>query len=423
MPAAGTRPLNTSSEQRGCAKVRARPPRSSMRQRSVTKVRKEKKVKTRRPTSAKRKSKKTSARSSMDSATKHSTEEHTCPICQESYSASTVPVVHAPCGHIACASCSMRWQEKKSARTCALCRTPILGIAHSNELEQLIVKASRVEAQESELKTMSAGSSQDKDDSSRVALKKALTALTQGDLNNLPGDYRSHVVRCITERAVRKGDFELLKTCLQHYKARPSTNLFCDIASFWKGDPKPLIELMLASGARLDGHREDRPLLSAVSRGNTKIVGALLELKADPLKPTGHDKETALHIAARCGQYGVARMLLDHGVPADICDGVGRTPLFMAEKGLEMHLDACVVRPCERCEARIQLRGELRFRTQSLRGPTQPRAGSATPENDAESSNSSSEWEDSTDVSDVGEWLEDEEEEGQEDEDEDDASS
>merc|ERR1711920_251079 len=176
---------------------------------------------------------------------------------------------------------------------------------------------------------------------------------------------------------------------------------------------------MLQHGARINGHGEDRPLVSAVAKGNTKMIRALLEMKADASKPTGQSGETPLHIAARKGRFEAARILLEHGVQANAEDRVGYTPLYVAEKGLEMHVATCDHRPCERCEARIQLRGELRWRasaaspTDSSRQQSESAAANVD-DNDAASENSSSDLEESSDVSDAGEWIEGMEEEDME---------
>merc|ERR1712232_322564 len=113
-------------------------------------------------------------------------------------------------------------------------------------------------------------------------IKKALREFSRGDLNELPGDYRSYIVREIASRATRKGDLNMLKNCLQTYKARASTNIFLDVAEGWTADPKPAISLLLAHGARINGHCEERPLLGAVAKGNIKMIQALLEMRADP---------------------------------------------------------------------------------------------------------------------------------------------
>lgn len=287
-------------------------------------------------------------------------------------------------------------------------------------LEQLLMQqSSDVEAKDPEGTCADPATLPTTQEAQRAEIKKALRELSQGDLNNLPGDYRSHAVRLIATRAVRKGDLTMLKECLQSYRARPSTNLLSDVAAYWTGDPQPAISLVLAHGARINGHCEDRPLFTAVARGNTKLVTALLELKADADKTTGPEKETALHIAARCGQFEAARILLDHGVRANAVDGAGRTPLHMAEKGLEMHMNSCEYQPCDRCEARIQLRGELRWRARAAASESAPQmqaepAAPGADEDDAASVVSSSEWDESSDVSDVGEWLEGEEEEEEE---------
>ncbi|CAJ1419176.1 unnamed protein product [Effrenium voratum] len=271
---------------------------------------------------------------------------HDCPICHEAYSATVFPVVQAPCGHVACASCCLQWQQKKPARTCALCRAPVLSVAHCALLEQLIDKrpASGVD-----------------DDPSRSELKQALRDLSRGDLNHIPGDYRTDAIKAAAYRAIRKGDLAMLKSCIVDFKVRASTKLLCEVAENWRGDIG-VISLLTDNGARLNGHREERPLVCAAYAGNTAILRSLLDIKADALKPIGDSGECALHLAVRYGRFESVRVLLDHGVPADIPDLEGRTPLTLAERGLAMHVNSCGMQPCNRCENRIQIRGELRWR-------------------------------------------------------------
>jgi len=106
----------------------------------------------------------------------------------------------------------------------------------------------------------------------REELKKSLRDLSLGDLNEMPGDYRGHVVRAVASRAIRKGDLSLLQTCLKKYGARASTELLCTVAEQWEGDPRPPISLLLAHGCRVNGHAEDRPLLCAANKGNTQMM-------------------------------------------------------------------------------------------------------------------------------------------------------
>jgi hypothetical protein len=250
-----------------------------------------------------------------------------------------------------------------------------------------------------------------------------------GDLSDMPADYRGHIVRAAASRAIRKNDFPMLEKCVATYKSRASTNLFCMISEEWKGEPQPVIALMLKHGARLNGHCEDRPLVSAAACGNVKMMTALLEMKADPALATGPAGTTALHIAARAGRFETVRLLLDHGLAADLPDRLGRTPLSFAEKGKEHHMSACDQgQGCERCEARIQVLGELRWRlkgqkpasidhSSSDQPSSAPGGPSSTVENDAESEVSSSECdESSSEVSDMmSDWDSEEEDEGQED--------
>lgn len=118
----------------------------------------------------------------------------------------------------------------------------------------------------------------------------------------------------------------------------------------------------------------------------------------------------------RARRFAAARILLEHGVPSQTEDHLGYTPLYVAEKGLEMHITTCDQRPCERCEARIQLRGELRWRANATSSADGAQgqgdsAAAGVDELDAASENSSSDVDESSDVSDAGEWIEDMEEE------------
>lgn len=382
------------------------------------------KTKRRRKKDGKRKARKAGTeaaaveKDSVEQATRH-----TCPICHEEYSSTDFPVVHAPCGHVACASCSLQWQQRKSARTCALCRSPVLSIAHCPLLEQLLEKKHSVsQSSDAVAESKGAASSQDLE-ASRDGIKKALRELGMSDLSDMPGDYRAHLIREAASRAVRKCDLAMLEKCLVKYKARASTNLLCTIAEEWKEDPRPVLSLMLERGGRVNGHCKERPLVAAVSRGNTKMASALLEMRADPMQPTGPGGESALHIAARSGRFDVARLLLDAGVPADLPDSLGRTPVNIAERGKELHMSGCTDDPkCERCEARIQVHGELRWRLSCAKCSTTnaaPVAKASPLENDAESAVSSSEWQQSeSDVSDIADWDteddEDHDEEGEE---------
>lgn len=308
---------------------------------------------------------------------------HDCPICHEAYSPSVFPVVQAPCGHVTCASCSLQWQQKKPARTCALCRTPVLSVAHCALLEQLIDRrgaGASIIAAEAE--------------NSRSEMKQALRDLSKGDLNNIPADYRTDAIKAAAYRAIRKSDLEMFKTCIRDFKVRASTKLTCEVAENWRGD-LGVIDFLLSCGARINGHREERPLVCAAQSENIPMLRGLLEAKADAMRTIGDSGETALHLAVRYGRFESVRALLDHGVPADVADLDGRTPLSLAEKGLLNHLNGCGMQPCARCEARIQVRGELRWRLGKSSGSSGSRVSTATPPpaptppDDAESEDSS----------------------------------
>jgi len=354
--------------------------------------------------------------------------EHICPICQDEYSASTFPVVHAPCGHVACAHCSLKWQQKAGGpRTCALCRTPVLSVAHCPLLEQLIVASPDTAKQESMvgIADPTTTTSAHEEQATRETTIRALKELSQGDINDVPGDYRKHIVHEVLVRAIRKGDLTMLEKCLKQFKGRASTNMLCELAEHWrnKGQQHAALSLMLAHGGRVNGHCEQRPLHCAAAQGNAPMMSVLLELKADPLITCGPGGETALHIAARCGRFEAVRELLDAGVPADIKDAQARTPLSIAMRGKECHAQNCHDRvqgwECKRCEARIQTYGELRWRVERSGKADNARAEAAqrinaAPENDEESEASTSEAsDDDYSVSDMGDWYEDPEEEGE----------
>mmetsp|Transcript_1312 Transcript_1312/g.3762 ORF Transcript_1312/g.3762 Transcript_1312/m.3762 type:complete len:440 (+) Transcript_1312:60-1379(+) len=356
-----------------------------------------------------------------------------CPICQETYCPVKFPVVHAPCGHVACVSCSLTWQKKKSTRTCALCRTPVLSIAQCAQLEQLLVRrpeAGDAEAGAQDMSGASASSSGDPE-ATRAEVKKELQDLSQGDLNFIPGDYRAHIVRVAAHRAVRKGDLTMLENCLRNFKARPSTKLACEVAGTWKKEPRPVLSLLLAHGARLNGHPENRPLHVAVYAGNTRMAEALVEMKADPTRLAAG--ETALHVAVRRGRLDCVKLLLGHGAKSDVPDPAGRTPDFLAEMAFRMHEVSCPRSPCHRCNERWGIRCALSLNNGGAapapRLP-QPRPPEAEEEHETESEESSSDWEESDDdVSDMDDWAsedddeDDDEDDEDEEEEEEDASS
>lgn len=271
-----------------------------------------------------------------------------------------MPIVHAPCGHVTCASCSLRWLQKKTNRSCALCRAPVLSVAQCPLLGQLL--ESRAAPADPEDASTPADST--KEDAETIAdFKRQLQELNQGDLNHMPADYRAHIVRQATSRAIRKCDLPMLEACLKSYKSRASTLMLSDLAALWKKEPvKPALELLLEHGARLDGHCADRPLHHAVYTGNLPMVEALLEKKADPTKPT-LDGSTPLHIAVRRGRQDATSLLLEHmKQPIDDFPGL----LDLAEKGLDFHESHCEFGqhmpnslPCERCDARKKIQNDL----------------------------------------------------------------
>eukprot|EP00928_Gymnodinium_smaydae_P071795 TRINITY_DN55280_c0_g1_i1.p1 TRINITY_DN55280_c0_g1~~TRINITY_DN55280_c0_g1_i1.p1 ORF type:complete len:446 (-),score=51.03 TRINITY_DN55280_c0_g1_i1:149-1486(-) len=357
-----------------------------------------------------------------------------CPICHETYSASTFPVVHAPCGHVACGYCTLRWQEKKTAKTCAICRQPVLTIAHCQLLEQLIERETKICG--GDPAADSPQSSEEKIREERDEVKRGLQALNQGDLNNVDGEYRVDMIKQVLHRSIRKGDFSMFESCVKTFKARASTKLICDVAEMWTADPKPVLALLLAKGARVNGHCMDRPLVRAAYVGNIKMIRALIDAKADPARQAG---ATPLHAAVRTGRFDAVRLLLDSGAPIDVKDADDQTPLAVAKKGLDMHRSECTSRRCERCDARVSVHRELQFRANAQAVSSTASAAQDEPQENDTASEDSSSYSDGSEmsVSDVedmseevwsqeegeeegSEYMADEDEEGTDDEDDED---
>lgn len=308
----------------------------------------------------------------------------------------------------------------------------MLSVAHCAQLEQFLVPppppvaegAPGASASSSSATGASASSACEDVQAQRAEVKRGLQELSQGDLNFIPGDCRAHLVRAAAKRAVRKGDLTMLETCLRNFKARVSTALTCEIAAVWKKEPRPVLSLLLAHGAKLDGHAENRPLHHAVYCGNTHMVEALVEMKADPTKTVGG--ESPLHVAVRRGRQQAVRLLLNRGARADEPDPAGRTPHFLAEMAWRMHEVSCPGSPCNRCDERWGIRCQFVARAggaapEARLPQPRPSAGEAEErQEEVESEDSSTDWEDSgSDVSDMDNWAseEDDEEEGEEEED------
>jgi ankyrin repeat protein len=103
----------------------------------------------------------------------------------------------------------------------------------------------------------------------------------------------------------------------------------------WFGRTK-LARLLLDYKAKIDQTRTGRTgetaLQLASQQGLIETVRLLLEHRANPL---AHDKSapdwsTPLHATARRGHIEIARLLLARGVPVDVKDSTGRSPLHHA---------------------------------------------------------------------------------------------
>lgn len=62
-----------------------------------------------------------------------------------------------------------------------------------------------------------------------------------------------------------------------------------------------------------------------------RAAKALLEAGADSNQRVGKRGDTLLHRCARQGDYGFARLLLEHGADASLGNGFGKTPLYYAK--------------------------------------------------------------------------------------------
>jgi ankyrin repeat protein len=98
------------------------------------------------------------------------------------------------------------------------------------------------------------------------------------------------------------------------------------------------------------------PLRLAIRQGHTDMVRLLLARKANPLSRSKHN--TALHEAALWDRVEIARILLDRGIPVDVKDRSGQTPLHVAVSA-PGHTDAL---------ARLLLHRKANFRAVTKEG-------------------------------------------------------
>jgi len=212
----------------------------------------------------------------------------------------------------------------------------------------------------------------------------------------------------------------MVEACLRDFKVRASTSLLCKVASFWKREPRPVLSLLAAHGARMNGHTERRPLLHAVYHGNTHMAEALIEMKADPRSAV--DGETPLHVAVRRRRRDAVTLLLARGASVDAPDMSGRTPRMLAEVAWRSHAATCPVLACYHLDERRRIRSQIDGAgfAASLPWPELPRAMEAEAGDEAESEESSTDGEDAeSEISDVDDLCPDDEEGEEEDTDDD----
>lgn len=88
-------------------------------------------------------------------------------------------------------------------------------------------------------------------------------------------------------------------------------------------------------------------LRAAVNRGHENIIRILFENGADMTKKWEPYEITVLHLAARCGQIDMIKLLLDLGMDIEVRDGWGRTPLqaTLLRCGTHSNEDRCYFCP------------------------------------------------------------------------------
>src|SRR5206468_4827474 len=117
--------------------------------------------------------------------------------------------------------------------------------------------------------------------------------------------------------AAQKQDIGALRALVQRKidvnAAQPDGTTALHWAVDWNNDDE--VNLLLRAGA--DAKARNRygatPLSEAVTAGSAAMVEALLNAGADPKTPATEDGETVLMTAARAGNAGVVRMLVDRG--------------------------------------------------------------------------------------------------------------
>jgi ankyrin repeat protein len=92
------------------------------------------------------------------------------------------------------------------------------------------------------------------------------------------------------------------------------------------------VHMLLDVGAPIDGRGSSGrpPLYQAAKFGREHIVLDLIARGADPVAPERKYGFTSLHMAAQENRPRIAEILLAHGVPVDVRNARGRTPLLHA---------------------------------------------------------------------------------------------
>ncbi|KUF88466.1 Transcription initiation factor TFIID subunit 5 [Phytophthora nicotianae] len=72
------------------------------------------------------------------------------------------------------------------------------------------------------------------------------------------------------------------------------------------------------------------PLLLAAENGLSKLIKLLVKVAPQSVRTASKDGSNVLSFAAQAGQVETVKMFLDAGVPVDLSNGVGRTPLMYA---------------------------------------------------------------------------------------------
>ncbi|KAK8013197.1 ankyrin repeat protein [Apiospora marii] len=90
----------------------------------------------------------------------------------------------------------------------------------------------------------------------------------------------------------------------------------------------------------------DHVLQAALENTGTskEVLVCLLERKPELLEVRFEDGQTPLHIAARCGNFDVAEMLLNKGLECDIKDKEGNTPLLLCTFDCGRRTDLSVIK-------------------------------------------------------------------------------